>query len=103
MTVKSGMGDSTKHSLNTKDGKGPGAHNTPLKKSTVNPTQPLVDEAKPRGKGMPPQPPQAAAKTGASKAGVILTEARPGKTSSTFTAPRKSGGGSPTDTGYTKL
>lgn len=73
------------------------------KKSTVNPPAPFVSEGKPRGKGIPGNPPQAKARSGASKAGVILTEAKPSKGGSTFRAPRGGGDGSSLEKGYTKV
>lgn len=77
-----------------------------LKKSTANPNPPNLKEISPRGKGIPSNPPQAAAKTGGSKAAVIQTEIKPAgrnSSSSTFTAPRKGDSGDPMHCGYTKL
>ena len=75
-----------------------------LKKSGVNPPAPFVEEARPRGKGIPSNPPQASTRTGGSSAGVILTEARPAKEhGSTFRAPRSDSEGGPMEKGYTKV
>ena len=74
----------------------------PLRKSSANPPPPLIEEGKPRGKGMG----SAAPTTPTSTAGrVLLSEGKPtGRDSSdsTFRAPRKEGGMSPAECGYTK-
>ena len=78
--------------------------------ATVAPHQPRVMEGQPRGKSVP-MAPKINAGTGGHPDGakrVIQNEGKPagrnaaiGK--STFRAPRKDGGGSVTDNGYTKV
>ena len=74
-----------------------------LKKSTANDAAPFVSEAHGGGKGIPGNPPQAAARSGNSSAGVILTEAKGAKHHATFRAPRTSDEGGPMEKGYTKV
>ena len=80
----------------------------PLKKSTTNPIAPIVTEASPRGKSVP-MAPKINAGTGSQADGakrVIQGEAKPAgrnSSSSTFSAPRKDGGTTPAECGYTKL
>lgn len=74
----------------------------PLKKSGANPNPPMLEEGKPRGKGMPPTRPNL---PGSEKNHVILTEAKPAgrnSTSSTFRAPRGGESHDPAECGYTK-
>lgn len=72
---------------------------------TVNKGNPRVMEASPRGKSVP-MAPKINAGTGGQADGakrVIQSEAKPGKTSSTYRAPRSGGSSNPVETGYTKL
>lgn len=74
-----------------------------LKKSTTNPAAPLLEEGHPRGARSPithPNSPDSTANR------VILSEGKAAgrnSSSSTFTAPRKEGGHSPYECGYTHL
>ena len=100
--VKPGMGKASEHSTNKQFGKGPGATNHPLKKSTTNPTPPLMEHAKGHGAKSPTTRPNT---PGSDSNRVLLEQNQAGKsrTSSTFTAPRKSSGGdSAVECGYTK-
>lgn len=101
--AKPGTGDASQHATNKQFGKGPGATNVPLKKSTVNPQPPLLIDAKPRGKSVP-MAPKINAEGNAKR--VIDAEASPAgrnSSSSTFNAPRKDNGSNPVELGYTKL
>lgn len=107
--VKSGMGDASEHKTNKQFGKGPGVTNHPLKKSTVNPTPPVLKEGTERAKNVPMAPKineGATGKTGGRR--IINSEGSPAgrnaaSAKSTFRAPRSESGGSVTDIGYTKL
>lgn len=104
--LKKGDGASTVHALNKQGANGPGASNTPLKKSTVNKQPPDIADAKGHGGGKPKHAPQAAAKKEGGRGTVAVNEKKPhGRDGSgaTFTAPRKEGSKDPVDCGYTHL
>lgn len=107
MSLKKGDGAVTQHGTNKQFGKGPGASNTPLKKSSVNPNPPNVQEIKGHGGGKPKMAPQATSKEGNStgRHTVLLTEKKAhGRDSAkTFTAPRSAGSSDPLQTGFVKL
>ena len=74
----------------------------PLKKSTTNPPAPLLAEGHPRGKTPPPARPNTPLGTNRH---VAVDEAKPisgNNKGSIFAAPRKDGGMSPAECGYTK-
>ena len=99
--TKPGTGASTQHGLNKQNERGKGATNVPLKKSMVNPTPPNIKDASGGVKGVP-MPPKIDAESGGKR--VVMSGASANKHTSTFRAPRSGGGGgSATDTGYTKL
>lgn len=104
MSLKPGTGAVTQHATRHQTGSGPGAKNTPLKKSAVNPPAPFYEDAKPVPKGVK-QPPQATEKKGnnVGRNTVLLSGAKAHKEhSSTFQAPRSAGSSDPVMTGYTK-
>ena len=99
--TKPATGASTQHAPNKQNERGHGAANVPLKKSMVNKTPPNVEGAKGGPKGIH-MAPKISAEAGGKR--VINGEAKPNKHTSTFSAPRSSGGGGGvTDMGYTKL
>jgi len=76
-------------------------HGFKARATTTNPPPPNVDEARATRPGMPSEPAGPASTRGR----VILSEAKPAgrnSSSSTFTAPRREGGGSAAELGYTK-
>lgn len=108
MSLKKGDGAVTQHGTNKQFGKGPGASNTPLKKSSTNPTQPNIQSVKGHGGSAPKSPPQATAKQGndTGRHTVLLTEKKAAgrdSTKSTFTAPRKGDSSDPLQAGFVRL
>ena len=120
MSVKPGTGQSTAHAANKQNERGAGVKSQPFTrgaqntgevagnkwKSRVNPNPPNVAE----GRNTSPKvhmTPKINEGTGGQADGakrIINTETKAGKSSTTtYTAPRSSGGGSATDLGYTKL
>ena len=76
-------------------------HKFSAKADSVNPTPPNVDEISATRPGMPSEP----AGPNSTRGRVILSEAKASgrnSSSSTFTAPRREGGGSAAELGYTK-
>lgn len=102
--LKKADGAVTQHATKKQFGSGGGVTNVPLKKSTVNPTQPNVYEGKSHKASAPKSPPTAAEKKGKPAGTVAVNEAKAGGGSgrNTFTAPRREGGHDPLECGYTR-